>query len=243
MKLASASYDQWKTASPYDDVADLAADYDVACPVCGGEFFEDLETADWPVVTLECSDCGHIWDQNLEAPAMSAEQEKRLEDLQRRFDKAQRDYRPQPGLTLDEFFRDLDVDGDFHWDDAEDGDWHVYCCHEKACPKQWHMFATAVEIGRQNGQRWVLLREVDEDGNWDTRLGYDERDGDPIEAWDEVAAAMATDSAEFFRGWAAYWLDAAQTGKDPCKQMGKSDKNFVARCLDRAEDNIRSFMK
>ena len=50
-------YDQWKTASPYDE--DM--EFDLECPECKSEFCEDTETLP-DGYGMYCGDCGHEFE-------------------------------------------------------------------------------------------------------------------------------------------------------------------------------------
>lgn len=55
------NYDQWKTASPYDDEIDWA-EYGIKCPECGTDQFEVVGSdAEAMELDLECNDCSHKW--------------------------------------------------------------------------------------------------------------------------------------------------------------------------------------
>lgn len=52
------NYDQWKTASPWDDAIDWA-ELGVACPECDGD--PEEQDNDGERVELWCPDCGHVF--------------------------------------------------------------------------------------------------------------------------------------------------------------------------------------
>lgn len=53
------SYDQWKTASPYDDDIDWT-EYGAKCPKCNSDQFEVVSSdSDCMELDLECNDCSH----------------------------------------------------------------------------------------------------------------------------------------------------------------------------------------
>ena len=55
------NYDQWKTASPYDDDIDWA-EYGAKCTKCGTDQFEVVGSdADAMELDLECNDCSNKW--------------------------------------------------------------------------------------------------------------------------------------------------------------------------------------
>jgi hypothetical protein len=238
-------HDQYLTASPYDDEGPDWAEppYNVRCPKCNGDIFEEWG-GDYPTYDFRCDDCGHEWNQNVEKPAMTDDQEKRIQELKSEVTKLRIGQKYKKGPPIDDFFESLDVEGDFHWDNQEAGDWHVYNCGEKDCPVQWHLMAFSEVFGRENGKRYVEIHDVDSDGNWDINHAYDERDGDTPEHWWEISDVMANMSDSFFLGWAEYWLDAATTGNDPCDQcIGTVKENWVDFCIKAVEDNIKYLKK
>jgi len=233
-------HDQYLTASPYDDEPDWADEpYNVRCPKCTSDIFEEWG-GDYPTYNFRCDDCGHEWKQDVEKPHMTPAQEKRIAELRLELSKFRIHRKRKKGMDIDSFFESLYVEGNFHWDSQEAGDWHVYNCGEKDCPVGWHLIAFFEVFGRENGKRYVEIHDVDSEGNWDFNTGYDEREGDTPAQWNEVAEIMANMADGFFLGWAEYWLDAAGTGKDPCEQtVGPVKGNWVDFCLDSVEDYIK----
>lgn len=57
-------YDQWKTASPYDDQVDWA-EYGIDCPECECDAPEEQD-CDGDTVEFWCPDCGHQFKIPLE---------------------------------------------------------------------------------------------------------------------------------------------------------------------------------
>ena len=56
-----SNYDQWKTASPYDDDIDWA-EHGAKCPKCGSDQFEVTGSdGDLMELDLECGDCSNKW--------------------------------------------------------------------------------------------------------------------------------------------------------------------------------------
>lgn len=52
------SYDQWKTATPYDNEPDWS-EYGAKCPKCGSKHFEVFGSCNECMeLDMECSDCG-----------------------------------------------------------------------------------------------------------------------------------------------------------------------------------------
>lgn len=154
---------------------------------------------------------------------------------------------PEPLVpSIDEYFS-WAPEGAFSYDDTEAGDWHVYSCGDSDCPVGWHLVAYATDIGRtEDGKRYVEIRDVDEDGNWDFVSAYDEREGDGPSEWHNFAREEAINTNEYFRGWAQYWVNCADTGTDPCNQAlfsapSPSDPEWIDFCLDAAADNMRYY--
>lgn len=230
-------YDQWKTASPYDDELDWS-DMGIVCPKCGIDCVEDLDTTNYPVVDFYCDDCRYEWTQDVNKPAITPEQKNTINAIENELQELERTRKRNTGLTIDEFFENC-PDGDFKYESDEAGDWHVYCCGEKDCEQQWHLVAYAENIGRENGKRYVELMTVDSDGDWDYTSGYDERENDKETDWYFFAKEIANQTDEFFQGWAEYWLDSAITGKDPCNQiLGPIKENWTEFCIEAARDNL-----
>jgi len=236
------TYDQWKTAYPpeYDnDDPEL----DTVCPKCNSEFYciegWDCDSGDFE---LSCDDCSTFWKFNPEIPILTDEQKSKITKLNHIIYTAECKEKP---LSLDEFF-DVCDDGDFEWEDGEAGDWTPYCCGEKDCPVQWHQTANCINMGRENGKHWVEVSTVDQDGDWDISDSYDEREGDSIETWQWLSKQLACDIHEHFKGWALYWLDAAETGKDPLEAAMITPNNshdalpnWTDFCIKSAEDMIK----
>lgn len=93
-----------------------------------------------------------------------------------------------------------DKEGDFHYDDMEAGDWHVYNCGESDCPTGWHQVAYYEEIGRKNGMLFIDIGSVDESGNSDLNSGWWQG-----EDFSEMSFEMLTRSTDFFYGWFDYY--------------------------------------
>jgi len=233
---------------PPDDAIEWYDEYGIKCPKCESIYVEDEKVdyskttcpEDFPKVDFYCGDCGHRWTVD-NVIQMTPAQEERFKKLE----KALRDYRrPEKHImTIDEMFETFDMgDEDFDWSGSEAGDWSVYCCGDKECPVQWHRVAYALDVGRVNGKRFVIARSVDEDGDWDTDYVYDERVGGEHspEMWYDLARSLAYQMDEYFKGWAEYWLDAAETGKDPCHDATAVHHNsWVDFCLDAVEHNLK----
>lgn len=152
------------------------------------------------------------------------------------------DWKRNPGerkvLTIDELFENA-PDGDFVWE-GEAGDWNVYHRGENDCPVGWHLVAYYIDMGRRDGKRFVEYRSVDSDGDHDFVCGYNEAHADDFpDDWNYLAGLLSNESNNFFMGWCEYWLDAAETGKDPCEQAMRVPDNWVDFCLDAAADNLK----
>jgi len=212
---------------------DGIAGHNLTCPACGelAGWHADTVTTDEFVESeagWACEECG--WEQE----ATPEDEERRIEwnkNLQPVVDAcwdAIRNHKSEPNTTTVADHFEYAPEGDFKWDAEEAGDWNVYCCGEKDCPVQWHRIAYACNMGRENGKRWIEIREVDSDGDRDFSASWDEREEgcDTPECWDEVMDYPNSD--EHFLGWARYWLDAAETHKDPCDQI-------IGRWQDKAE--------
>lgn len=137
--------------------------------------------------------------------------------------------------SLDDVLSNLPK-GDFKWEDNEAGDWHVYNCGESDCPIQWHKISYGLDIYRENGKLTILRNSCDEDGNWDIDDGWEEG-----EDWTEMGLTLANDSYDYFKGWAEYWLECAQTGEDPLDEStGATEaENAVDFFISCAEEEVR----
>lgn len=128
-------------------------------------------------------------------------------------------------------------DFDEFWDDIKDcvgltcdeaGDWEPEWCDD--C-NTWHMRAYCVEYQIDDGERCVVVRNVDQDGDWDTSY-YSESEFHWV-----YRETILTDS--YFYKWANYWLWCAQNGGiDPLEDSSKPKPLSVADCLEYAEDNL-----
>jgi hypothetical protein len=259
--MSIQGYDQWKTASPYDE--DCASDFELEntiaekrtlCPACG--YHGNISVADWTVeiekagfpgellhdeITFAgwvCEECG--WTQE----AIESDYDrlrKYKEKLQPRIDAINRAIairKLKPAISLDDLFADLPDDGDFNYDDDGMGDWHIYCCGERDCPTKWHKYCPTMDIGRKDGKRYVELGSTDEDGNHDFDIGYDEREGDTPESFHDVGLAIANQSDDYFRGWAEYWLECSYSGLDPANETMRKIQpglEWIEFCIESAE--------
>ena len=239
-------YDQWKTASPYDDYDDEH------CVYCGADLPDDVtdySDADENAisegfcnVTCESTfmDNGGNPSPNWGKPHLTKEQEIRLFGLRAKIYSFRKLHKPQYA-KLTEVLEYL-PDGDFHWDDSDPGDANVYCCGEKDCPTQWHEAYYNVEFERKDGKLEILVHSGDCDGNWDYDDGWTEGENFQNSG---VAYHLGPDTMnDHFMGWAEYYLDSAITGDDPCNQLMmrqhlKKIPNWIDICLDAAENNIK----
>jgi hypothetical protein len=137
--------------------------------------------------------------------------------------------------SLDDVLSNI-PDGDFEWDDNEAGDWHVWNCGERDCPIQWHKISYALDIARRDGKLTIERHSCDEDGNWDLDCAWEEG-----EDWEEMGYALASESYNYFKGWAEYWLECAQTGKDPLEESTGvfEEENIVDFFINCAEEEIK----
>jgi hypothetical protein len=233
-------YDQWKTASPYD------GDDDEHCAYCGKELPDDVtnysvrddnavEDGYCNVKCLELGSDGSI-SPRYGLPEITDNQRGQILALMVGLNEV-RDTTPKP-YDLKSFMEHV-PDGDFKWN-GEAGDDHVYCCGEKDCDRQWHLVAYYENISRNNGVLTIDGYSVDEDGNHELDFAWKEGDD-----FTEVAWAMGQGRLnEYFRGWAQYWIDAAETGTDPCALATEKPlfhENWTQFCIDAARDNIKYF--
>ena len=258
-------YDQWKTASPYDE--DCAADFELndtiaekntLCPACGyndntsvAQWTVDVEKAAFPNDLLHdeitfagwhCEQCD--WMQE----AIDSDYDRLREykkSFQPRIDTVNRaiaNYRRKPAITIDELFScawdDL-PEGNFKWEETEAGDWHVYRCGERDCPSQWHKISLYCNLGRKDDKRFVEIGTCDEDGNWDMSDKWKEG-----EYWQSIGEDLANRMGDYFIGWAEYWLDCAESKLDPLRESTLSNwygnvnhtVDWTEFCLTAAED-------
>lgn len=143
-------------------------------------------------------------------------------------------------IDLDDMF-DFHDGKDFTYDEAEAGDWNAYRCGSKGCERGWHKIAYAMNMGREDGKRWVEVLDCDEDGNWDFNTGYDEREGDEPggDAHREVSRHINHSMDEHFIGWVRYHLDCFSTGEDPLDEFFSDSEYPAIRHLNAAMDNLK----
>ena len=234
-------YDQWKTASPYDDYDDEH------CAYCGADLPDDVtdytdndENAVMDgfcnVQCQELGESGEISPRYGLPPAPNEKQREQIKALWDHLAQWRRENTPAPATLADiaEHF----PDGDFRWDDDDPGDAHVYCCGERDCPVQWHEAFFNTTIERKEGKLIVEIHEGDSDGNWDINCGWEEG-----ENWDASGVGYHFGEyalRQYFVGWLEYWIDAAETGKDPCNQaMTRPQKHseWIDFCIKAAQSN------
>jgi hypothetical protein len=173
---------------------------------------------------------------------MTPKQEQRIAAVRERLSRlSPPTYPPIP--TLDDVLK-YAPEGDFKWDAECADDWHVYCCGEKDCERQWHLVAYAENIGRSEGRVYYELTSCDEDGNWDPVSMWEEgQDADGFETFEEFYRdSIASLPFDYFTGWIEYWLACAESGEDPCDQafrhLDKDTDAWVEFCIDAAEKNL-----
>lgn len=236
-------YDQWKTASPYDDYDDEH------CAYCGVELPDDVTDLSDEIenaimdgyCNAECQaegDKGNISPRYGLPPAPNAEQWEQIRALYAHLAAWRLDHVPAPAV-LSDISADF-PEGDFKWENDDPGDTHVYCCGERDCLVQWHEAYYCETIERKDGKLTIEIHDGDSDGNWDINSAWEEG-----EDWDASGIGYHFGEyalREYFVGWLQYWLDAAETGKDPCNQLmmrshlGK-DFNWVDACIKAAQSN------
>lgn len=236
-------YDAWKTASPFDDCDDEH------CAYCGADLPDDVTgytVADEGAVMDGF--CNYACEENGKSgeispryglPHFTDTQEARLAELQTNIFEWDRTHKTEYA-TLEDVVKYM-PEGDFEWI-GEGGDNDVFCCGEGDCQQQWHESWQREEFRRVNGKLQIDIFTGDMSGDDDISCSWWE--GDDFQA-SGVAEALGPESMnDHFKGWARYWLDAAETGKDPCDQMMmrvhlRPGFNHIDFCLDAAADNIK----
>ena len=182
---------------------DLGGDY--AMNKAAADYFRGCE--DWPDEKIRLEHA-KLFEYEPDPPERSPEQMKRAAEVQERID----NYPRAKAWEVEELFEHA-PDGDFCWDDQEADDWHVYCCGEKDCERQWHKVAYTLTLKRHAGRRKIEHHSVDEDGNWEIEDGWVEGEDN---SW--FFEMVANESNEFFKGWARYYLYCFHGGKDVLEQ-------------------------
>jgi hypothetical protein len=143
---------------------------------------------------------------------------------------------PKPFSSADlEVLKTHIPEGDFTWG-GEPGEWHVYSCGDKDCDRQWHLVAYYEDISRNNGVLTIDGYSVDEDGNHD--LDFEWHDGDDLS---ELYSMSEEIQSAFFLGWAEYWINAAETGLDPCSiaiDTPSKHDNWPKFCINAAKNML-----
>jgi hypothetical protein len=232
--------------APYNQVdfviEDAIATRDLVCPSCQepAVWFRDIEVpsafnelteAEVTAEGWHCENCD--WEQEsfegdwLRLKKHEEEYEPRIALVQAAINALER----KPAADLRDVFGDFVPDGDFDWNQEEAGDWNVYCCGEKDCEQQWHKSAPYTNMGRKDGKRWVELGTCDESCYWDMSCRWEEGDD-----FNDVGSDIANEMNDHFKGWAKYWLDCAETGKDPCGEViGDRPSDWIEFCVKSAE--------
>jgi hypothetical protein len=261
-------YDQWKTASPYDE--DCAADIELTngiaerqalCPACG--YHGNISVANWKVEVELAGFPGDLSHDEITFAGWSCEEcgweQEAIESDYERLNKYKESLEPRlkavrqaidnhdwlPAITLDDLFS-WAGEGDFELLDPGEGDWDIECCGEKDCPTQWHKYLLTTDMGRENGKRWVTVSSIDADGDCSWDMSYDEREGDKPEDFEYLGQKIANQVDQHFICWAEYWLDCANTGLDPAEEMltepltlVDAGMSWVEYCLDSAEGYVK----
>jgi len=236
-------YDQWKTASPDDDHDDEH------CAYCGADLQDDVtdytDIVENAIMDGYCNpecqaegDKGNISPRYGLPPAPNGDQQKQIRALWDHLSEWRANCRPAPSTFAD--IGELLPEGDFRWDDDDPGDAHVYCCGERDCPVQWHEAYYNTTIERKDGKLIIEIHDGDRDGNWDINTSWEEG-----EDWEGSGISYFYGEGalrQYFVGWLEYWIDAAETGKDPCNQLMMrshldKDFNWVDACLKAAQSN------
>jgi len=225
-------------------------DYDEGCEVCLTST-DDCTCDECPKCgefgSLECygGECSGISTEKLPEPnclgiRLTEEQEERISALQLKL--YQFKYKAVEVPTVEEFFSGMNVpEGDFSWD-GEAGDDHAWCCGEKDCDVQWHKAWYTENIGRRDGKLYIEAMVCSYgDGDW--QLGGVWEEGDSDEAWAEFYTwyLSGRNSDDYFKGWAQYFLDIAQSGKDVLEAFDKpvAPIHWTEECIRAAEDTIK----
>lgn len=234
--------------APYNQQED-----DVHCVYCGVDLPDDVtgysQADEDAVMEGFCNaTCSKAFEDNGECPSddwgkphFTAKQDERRKELHNKIYEWGRKHETERG-KLEDIVEHM-PDGDFKWESTEAGDWHAYCCGEKDCPVQWHTVAYSEEFERKDGKLSITLHSCDADGNWDIDGGWEE--GEDFDKSDVAYGLGPERSNDYFRGWAEYWIDAAQTGDDPCDQIFKPviATEWIDFCLDAAADNVKYLTK
>ena len=193
----------------FDDISAQLTEHEFALEQ-GGDYAMNKKVVDhyrgcehWPDEKIRLEHA-KLFEYAPDPPERSPEQMKRAAKVQERIN----NYPRAKAWEVETIFEHA-PDGDFCWDDQEAGDWHVYCCGEKDCERQWHKVAYTLTLKRHAGRRIIEQHSGDEDGNWEIENGWEEGEENP---W--FFESLANESNEFFKGWASYNLHCFHGGKD-----------------------------
>lgn len=239
-------------------VDDTIAEKNLTCPECGklAEWFRD-----WTLVSpmsndlthdeidregWSCEDCG--WNQDA-----TEDDFKRLTQYNLSFaaniltvKTIVENCKPRRAQTIAELFDDA-PDGDFTWDQE-------YNDEENAgmCDGEWFTYFHQLQMGRENGARWVEVSYLDAHGDRDDLYDWKESSefqtavatarGEPDpQNFVIIGKHLANIGIQFHKGWIQYWLECAETGKDPLNQTSvKLAGEFVEHCVKNAENLAKS---
>lgn len=228
--------------------------YPVRCPDCKelAGWVEDIEQpSGWndlcgpePVfLGWQCEECG--WEDEAEEDELLNTYSPEPEQLKKSGAMLARIFTAAHVKTyetpnLEDIF-EYAPEGDFKWDGEPSEDWSVYSCGEKDCPVGWHLTSDWMDMGRENGKRYIEIGTTDSDGDSDPSGRWE--DGDDWEASD-VSWDLARGSDSYFKGWAEYWLSAAIYGNDPVNNYTGENlppNEWAEYCLKAAEDNMKYY--
>lgn len=244
------SYDQWKTASPFDDeqekpVVENAVPYfPLLCPNCTNrcEWQEEVIMHDGPGAIgigpeggfrgWHCEECD--WDQECDddGPAQSSELKDRIRDIEKRLTAI--DDKSVVRLSLDDL--DFLPDGDFDWTDAEFGESVPSYCDDCGT---FHSYSYATDFSRKDGVLTIEMWSCDQDGDRDCYLSWSSDDGEF--GLSEVAYELAEESNTYFKTWARYWLWCAENLSDPLEAILKPNMigtQWIEFCIKAALENL-----
>jgi len=205
----------------FDDISAQLTEHEFALEQ-GGDYAMNKKVVDhyrgceyWPDEKIRLEHA-KLFEYAPDPPERSPEQLKRAAKVQERIN----NYPRAKAWEVEAVFEHA-PDGDFCWDDQEAGDWHVYCCGEKDCERQWHKVAYTLTLKRHAGRRIIEQHSGDEDGNWEIENGWEEGEENP---W--FFESLANESNEFFKGWASYNLHCFHGGKDVLEQAREQSPEY-----------------
>lgn len=139
--------------------------------------------------------------------------------------------KPEDYPTIESFFTGVPT-GDFEYKNEEAGDWYPWYCDD--C-HTWHKNAYGTDMGRRDDKLWVEVNSCDSDGDWSLDTAWEE--GDNQDQWVEVMEVLDLD--RYFRQWCEYFLDCAETGKEPLDDfIGVSPRQFTRKCIESAREDL-----